>query len=89
MTDEYQEKFDRISDYLDGELNPEDCRKIEAHLRECPKCRACFQSLKKMRKLCEEASQEKMPAEVHRRILNTLRECLSHEHDTDASASSE
>ncbi|MFO7986758.1 MAG: zf-HC2 domain-containing protein [Desulfatiglandaceae bacterium] len=82
MTDEYQEKFDRISDYVDGELNPEDCRKIEQHLRECPKCRACFHSLKQMRQLCEAASQEKLPPEMHRRILNTLRECLRHEHKT-------
>ncbi|MCF8084884.1 MAG: zf-HC2 domain-containing protein [Deltaproteobacteria bacterium] len=80
MTDDYQENFERISDYLDGELSPEECRKIEDHLKECPQCRACFHSLKQMRQFCEQASQEKLPSETHRRILETLRKCLEHEH---------
>jgi RNA polymerase sigma-70 factor (ECF subfamily) len=80
MTDEFEKNFEKISDYLDGELDPENCREIERHLKECPKCRNCLDSLKKLKTLCRETSREKLPPEAHKRLLNTLRDCLNHEH---------
>jgi RNA polymerase sigma-70 factor (ECF subfamily) len=77
MTDDFEKNFEKISDYLDGELDPDNCREIERHIKECPKCRNCLDSLKKLKTLCRESSQEKLPPEAHKRLLNTLRKCLS------------
>jgi anti-sigma factor RsiW len=44
-------KLKKLSAYLDGEMNPEEHRRMEQHLEECPECRQAlraFQSLKKV-----------------------------------------
>ncbi len=32
------EVLERLSDYLDGELDPADVQRVEGHLLECPNC---------------------------------------------------
>jgi anti-sigma factor RsiW len=40
------EVFERLSEYLDGELTPADCAHIEEHIRDCPPCVAFLESLR-------------------------------------------
>lgn len=68
--------FKRISEYLDGELDSRTCLEIEAHLKECPECRHCADSLKKTIQLCRETAKEKVPAEMRARLKSALQECL-------------
>lgn len=68
--------FNKISEYIDGELGAEACHEIETHLEECPKCRHCADSLKKTIQLCKEAGNEKVPAEMRARLKSALQECL-------------
>ena len=42
MKEDCKKYFERISEYLDGELDDEICREIEAHLKECTECRECL-----------------------------------------------
>ncbi len=68
--------FEKISEYLDGELDQRTCREIETHLRECPECRQCADSLQKTIQLCRETSQEHIPAEMRARLKWALQECF-------------
>ena len=38
--------FAALSDYLDGELNLNDCRELEKHLRSCQPCLRYLRTLK-------------------------------------------
>ena len=68
--------FDRISEYLDGELEDDICRKIEEHLQSCPECGECVESLRKSIRICKEATKEEMPGNVLARLKESLQECL-------------
>ncbi len=68
--------FEKLSEYLDGELDRRTCHEIEAHLKTCPECRHCADSLKKTIQLCRETSKEKVPSEMRARLKTALQECL-------------
>lgn len=78
MTPDCKEHFLRISEYLDGELEEDICRKIEAHLIDCPECVECLDSLKKSIDLCKRASKEseEVPPGVRERLRSAIRDCL-------------
>lgn len=76
MSKECRKYFNRISEYLDGELEDEICREIDAHLRECPECRRCIESLKKTVELCREGAREEIPQDAKERLNSALRECV-------------
>ena len=71
-----KEYFERISEYLDGELDGNLCEKIEQHLRECPECRGCIESLKKTVGLCKKIPSDQIPPEVRARLRATLKSYL-------------
>jgi len=76
MSEECRKYFERVSEYLDGELTPETCLEIEAHLEECPPCKACVESLKKTIALCRRVPCESMPDDVRERLRKTLLDCI-------------
>ena len=76
MHEDCKEYFERISEYLDGELDGSLCEKIERHLRACPECRDCIESLKKTVGLCKKIPPEQVPREVRKRLRETLRSFL-------------
>ena len=71
-----KKNFERISEYLDGELDPNACRQIEQHLRDCPTCRNCFEALKKTIVLCRKSAQEEVPEDIRKRLRSKLRDCF-------------
>ena len=42
-----REIFQRLSEYMDGELNPDLCDRLEGHLDDCPPCVAFLESLRR------------------------------------------
>jgi len=76
MRRECKAHFKKISEYLDGELDPGTMEEIESHLSECPECRDCIDSLRKTIRLCKQASPEGMPDAMKRQLHETLRQCL-------------
>jgi predicted anti-sigma-YlaC factor YlaD len=46
--------FALLSEYLDQELAPATCEKLELHLSGCPECIEFLQSLKRSRRLCHQ-----------------------------------
>ena len=82
MHEDCKEYFEKISEYLDKELDDEILNeKIAHHLRECPACRDCFDSLRKTIDLCRRASRTKMPADAKIRLKNVLTSFLDHRFD--------
>ncbi|MBN2124438.1 MAG: zf-HC2 domain-containing protein [Deltaproteobacteria bacterium] len=74
MHEDCKTLFEKISGYLDGELDTATCEEIEVHLQECPECAKCFESLKKTVSLCKKFPQEKVPMEVRKRLRAALRD---------------
>jgi anti-sigma factor RsiW len=76
MREECKKDFERLSEYLDGELDEEVCREIEQHLRHCPECRECVDTMKKTIQLCKAVATEEIPADARERLRSMLRECI-------------
>ena len=68
--------FEKMSEYLDGELDDGICKKIMSHLEDCSDCLKCFESLKNTVDICKRYPREKVPKEIHQRLRATLEDCL-------------
>jgi anti-sigma factor (TIGR02949 family) len=73
-----REILDRLSEYIDAELDPSLCDEIEAHMEGCSPCVAFLNTMKKtvvLYKHCGE--QDTMPEEVQIDLHRHLRQkCL-------------
>jgi anti-sigma factor RsiW len=77
-----KEYLSQFSDYIDGELSPELCASLEAHLRDCENCRVVVNTLRKTIDLYHTFPQEdSLPENVRSRLFARL--------DLDDSASEE
>ena len=76
MKEDCKKNFERISEYLDGELGPLDCQQIEQHLMECPECQDCFDALKKTIDLCRKSAREEIPGDMRERLRSKFRDCF-------------
>ena len=79
MNEECKKDFERLSEYLDGELNADTCREIENHLHDCPECKECVDSLRKSNDLCKKAAEEKITPEMKGRLRSALHDCFTSE----------
>lgn len=76
MNENCIKNFERISEYLDGELEADECRVIERHLKDCPECQDCVDTLKKTIALCKQSPQDEIPEEMRKRLRSKLRDCF-------------
>ncbi len=68
---------EHISEFLDGELDEATCEEIREHLRDCPECRTCLESLKKTVDVMKRCPRESVPNDVRDRLRDVLRECMT------------
>lgn len=62
-----------ISEFIDGELPPELCSKLEEHLADCDHCTVVLNTMKKTVEIYrEDDGTENMPEGVKRRLFATL-----------------
>jgi anti-sigma factor (TIGR02949 family) len=65
--------LDNLSDYLDGELEPELCADIEKHISTCQDCKVVINTLKKTIQLYQVRDRdEALPPEMRRRLYARL-----------------
>jgi len=76
MKENCKQNFEKISEYLDGELGRDVCLQIEQHLKECPDCQSCVEALKKTIDLCKKSAQEEIPQDMRERLRSKLRDCF-------------
>ncbi len=74
---ECREIFAQLSEYLDGELPPDLCERMSAHIEECPPCVAFVESLKKAVGLCkgmkaEAPAPRPLPEDLKAQLLAIL-----------------
>lgn len=61
-----------LSDYFEGELDPKICEVIDTHVKECQCCEFIFNTFMKTVDLCKEVKSEKVPVEIHRKIIQII-----------------
>jgi len=68
--------LERISAYLDGELEVTECAAIEAHCARCPRCAPVVEGLRRTVGLCREAGRALLPEAVRQRARASVRRLL-------------
>ena len=69
--------FERMSEYLDGEIDPVELADIESHLHACNHCEACLAALRRTIEVCRSYRLPAMPIEVRRELRELIRKNLS------------
>jgi RNA polymerase sigma-70 factor (ECF subfamily) len=72
------EILDRFSRYLEGEIGPDVCAQMEAHLEGCGACRATCQSLRSTIALCRATPAEDVPLAVTAAVRDAIRAFVAH-----------
>jgi anti-sigma factor RsiW len=68
-----QNILENLNAYIDGELDPELCADIEAHIKTCNNCRVVVNTLKKTIQLYQVPDNEiKIPPETRQRLYTRL-----------------
>ncbi len=63
---------DKLSAYLDGELESALCAEIEQHLKGCKNCQVVVDTLNKTITLYRDYGQEEVPPQAHERLTHVL-----------------
>lgn len=72
LTEACLEIKDKLSAYLDGELESAVCAEIQQHLSGCDDCRVMVDTLNKTITLYRNYGQETVPSDVHERLTRVL-----------------
>lgn len=65
--------IETISDYVDGELDPQLCVELERHLSECNNCQIVVNTLRRTIELYKDpAPNDALPDEVRQRLFYRL-----------------
>jgi len=72
-----RELFEKLSEYIDNELDPANCDAIEAHLQHCPPCQSCLATLKQTVALCREMKASAMPEAASQRLRTMIEKMLA------------
>lgn len=65
--------FEKLSEYIDSELDQLTCETIEKHLAQCKPCQTCLTTLKRTVDLCHEME----PADVPELLSQRLRDLIA------------
>ncbi len=66
------EMFEKLSEYLDGELDGVTCQDIEKHIKECVPCFVCLQTLKRTVDLCKQAGNRSVPKNFSKKLKEAI-----------------
>jgi len=69
--------FEKLSPYIDDELERSACREIERHMDSCQACRNCLETLRRTTQICRQVVGQEVPEAFSRRLRRAL-SSLSH-----------
>jgi anti-sigma factor RsiW len=72
MSQSCRDHLGALSDYVDGDLQPELCAEIERHLAECGNCRVVVDTLRKTVMLYQTYGHEEVPEDAKARLFAVL-----------------
>jgi anti-sigma factor RsiW len=64
--------FEKLSEYLDNELDEVTCQEIENHIKECVPCFVCLQTLKRTVDLCKQAGNRTVPKDFSKKLREVI-----------------
>lgn len=73
--------FERLSEYIDKELDAPTCKQIEAHIKACKPCQVCLNTLKQTVKLCKNIERHQVPETLSLRLKDALAELVGKKSD--------
>jgi anti-sigma factor RsiW len=62
------EMFEKLSEYIDGELDHATCAEIKKHAEDCVACFACLETLKRTVALCKNAEDKPIPPNLSEKL---------------------
>jgi anti-sigma factor RsiW len=69
------EMFEKLSEYIDGELDQTTCEELERHAEKCIPCKICLMTLKRTVKLCKGVEGEvPVPETLSERMKALIKE---------------
>ena len=68
-----------VEAYLDGELDADACRRLEAHAEGCSACADDVERLRRTIGMCRDAGRAPLPAGVRERALAAVKRLLADE----------
>ena len=66
------EMFQKLSEYIDGELDHATCDEIEKHAKECVACFSCMETLKKTVALCNNVKDQPIPPDFSKKLQEII-----------------
>ncbi len=70
--------FEKLSEYIDNDLDVMTCRDIERHVEECVPCKICLETLKKTVKLCKEMESNPVPEAFSKKLKELIQNIPHH-----------
>jgi anti-sigma factor RsiW len=66
------EMFEKLSEYIDGELDRLTCKALEKHIENCVACKICLATLKKTVRLCQGLPTDTVPENFSRKLRELI-----------------
>jgi hypothetical protein len=66
------ELFEKLSEYLDNELDEVTCKDIDKHVKEFVPCFVCLQTLKRTVDLCKQTANKPVPKEFSKKLNKVI-----------------
>lgn len=64
--------FEKLSEYIDNELDAVTCEDIEAHASTCISCKVCLETLKRTIDLCRHSGTRTVPEAFSSRLMEAI-----------------
>jgi anti-sigma factor RsiW len=66
------EMFEKLSEYIDGELDHATCEQIQKHAEDCVACFSCLETLKRTVALCKYVAEKPIPLELSNKLKEII-----------------
>ena len=66
------ELFEKLSEYIDGELDHATCSEIKRHAEDCVACFSCLETLKRTVALCKNVEDKPVPLNLSEKLKEII-----------------
>ena len=66
------EMFEKLSEYIDGELDHATCAEIQKHAEDCVACFSCLETLKRTVALCKNVKEQPIPSNLSEKLKEII-----------------
>jgi anti-sigma factor RsiW len=66
------EMFEKLSEYIDGELDQATCAEIQKHAEDCVACFSCLETLKRTIALCKNVEDKPIPVNLSEKLKELI-----------------